>query len=191
MTLRISGKNVDIGEALREHAQARIDDAVAKYFDGGYSGHVTIEPEGAGFKSECMIHLDTGMTLQAQGSAHDAYQSFDQAADRVEKRLRRYKRRLKDHHHNASDKANGLDSTQYVLQGPQEDEDVHDDFNPVVIAETNDVIRTMTVGMAVLDLDLTGAPVSIFRSAAHGGINVVYRRADGNFGWIDPKNGDS
>jgi ribosomal subunit interface protein len=102
MPLRVSGKNLDVGEALRERVSARIGDAVSKYFDGGYSGHVMVAREGSGFRTECAIHLDSKVTLRAEGSAPDAYASADQAALRVEKRLRRYHRRLKEHRPRAS-----------------------------------------------------------------------------------------
>ena len=97
MTLRISGKNIDVGEALRARINARLAEATAKYFDGGYSGHVTVGKEGFGFRTECVIHLDSGIVLEAEALAVDAYASADQAAERIEKRLRRYKRRLKQH----------------------------------------------------------------------------------------------
>lgn len=97
MSFRVSGKNLDVGEALRERINARIGEALGKYFDGGYSGHATVEREGTGFRTECALHLDSKVTLQAEASAPDAYASADQAATRVEKRLRRYHRKLKDH----------------------------------------------------------------------------------------------
>jgi ribosomal subunit interface protein len=96
MPFRVSGKNIDIGEALRERVNARLVEALSKYFDGGYSGHVTVAKDGFGFRTECAIHLDSGVTLEAEAMAADAYASADQAAIRIEKRLRRYKRRLKD-----------------------------------------------------------------------------------------------
>ncbi|MEW5424246.1 ribosome-associated translation inhibitor RaiA [Amorphus sp. 3PC139-8] len=182
--LKISGKNLDIGNALRERIQERIEEAVRKYFDGGYSGQVVVEPEGFGFKTDCAIHLDTGVVLKTSANAADATVSFDQAAERVEKRLRRYKRRLKSHHPQQNGEA--IEAQSFVLATPEEDEEVPVDYSPVVVAETATHIRTMTVGMAVLDLDLTESPVVVFRSAANGTINVVYRRSDGNVGWIDP-----
>ena len=97
MPFRVSGKNIDVGEALRARVSGRIADVTAKYFDGGFSGHVTIGKEGHGFRTECVIHLDSGIVLEADAQAADAYASADQAAMRIEKRLRRYKRRLKDH----------------------------------------------------------------------------------------------
>ncbi len=99
MALRISGKSVDIGDAFRSHVEERVGEAVAKYFDGGFTGHVILEREGSGFKTECAVHLDTGVVLQAEGQAQDPQTSFDRAAEHFEKRLRRYKRRLKEHHH--------------------------------------------------------------------------------------------
>jgi ribosomal subunit interface protein len=97
MSFRVSGKNLDVGDALRERINTRIGEAMGKYFDGGYSGHVTIARDGAGFRTECAVHLDSKITLHAGGNAPDAYASADRAAVRVEKRLRRYHRRLKDH----------------------------------------------------------------------------------------------
>jgi ribosomal subunit interface protein len=103
MSFRVSGKNIDIGEALRERVERRIAEAAGKYFDGGYSGHVTLGKEGFGFRAECVVHLDSGVVLDAEATAADAYASADQAAVRIEKRLRRYKRRLKDRPSGAKD----------------------------------------------------------------------------------------
>lgn len=188
MSLRISGKNLDIGEALRGQIETRIGEAVAKYFDGGHTGHVTVEREGPGFKTECAIHLDTGIVLQAVGRAVDPHLSFDLAADRIEKRLRRYKRRLREHHH--VKRAETVPATAYVLADFAEEEEVAADYNPTIIAEETTHLETLTVGGAVVAMDLSEAPVVVFRHAGHGGINVVYRRNDGHIGWIDPSRAD-
>ncbi|MBB4303458.1 ribosomal subunit interface protein [Rhodobium orientis] len=181
MTLRISSKNVDIGESLRTHVEARIDDAVDKYFDGNYSGNLVFEREGSGCRADCSIHLDTGIVLQASAQAQEPQSSFDQAAERIEKRLRRYKRKLKAH------RAEPKGEASYVVFASSEEEDeLPEDFNPVVIAETSTNMKTMTVGMAVMQLDLIESPVVVFRNAGNGGINVVYRRVDGHIGWVDP-----
>ncbi|WP_321343102.1 ribosome-associated translation inhibitor RaiA [Breoghania sp.] len=185
MTLRISGKNVDIGDSMRTHAEQRIDEALSKYFDGGYDATVTLGREGSGYRSECKIRLDTGIVLQASAESPDPRASFDQAADRIEKRLRRYKRKLKDHPSAGTVRA-VTEATSYVLASPEEEEEVEENFNPVVIAETPSRVRTLTVGMAVMELDLSEAAVVMFRNAGTGGLNVVYRRSDGNIGWIDP-----
>ncbi len=186
MTLRISGKNVDIGDALRTHITDRVEDALSKYFTGGFTGHVTLSREGAGFKSECTLHLDTGIVLQVSAQDPDPRASFDLSADKIEKRLRRYKRKLKDHHGQNGHAKDSFEAASYVLASPEDEEEVPADFNPLVIAETSAKIKTMTVGMAVMELDLSEAPVVMFKNAANGGVNVVYRRKDGNIGWIDP-----
>jgi ribosomal subunit interface protein len=184
MGLRISGKNIDIGDVLRTRVEERIALGVSKYFDGGYDASVTVEREGSGFRSECTIHLDTGIVLKAEGHDPDAYQSFDGAAERIEKRLRRYKRKLKEHR--GAPKGEPLPAAAYVIAAPDEDAEVAPDDAPVVIAEEATTLATMSVSNAVMALDLAEVPVVVFRHAVHGGINVVYRRRDGNIGWIDP-----
>jgi ribosomal subunit interface protein len=194
MPLRISGKNLDIGEALRTRVGERVSEALSKYFDGGYSGHLTIGKDGFGFRTECVIHLDSGIVLQAEALAPDAYASADQAALRIEKRLRRYKRRLKDHAGKARAGAPGsnigeVEAASYVvIAAPDhdDDEDAGEGFAPAIIAESTTALRSLSVSEAVQDLDMTGAPVLVFRHAGHGRVNIVYRRADGHIGWIDP-----
>lgn len=183
MSLRVSGKNMDVGESLRGKAVDHFDAVVGKYFDGGYDGHLTLEPEGIGFRADCLVHLDTGVILQASASANDATAAYETMAGHIEKRLRRYKRKLKNHrrHVNGTD----ADYAAYVLAAPSEEE-LDEDFAPPVIAETTQSLRTMSVGEAVMELDLAQTDVIVFRHAGHGGMNVVYRRADGNIGWIDP-----
>lgn len=185
MTLRVSGKNVDIGESLRGHAETRVGEALAKYFSGSFKGHATVEKEGIGFRTECALHLGTGITVQAVGSAQDPYLSVDQAIDRIEKQLRRYKRRLSDHNA-AAGRAHEAETAYRVLEATAEDEEVPVDFHPAVIAESTKPLKTLSVGDAVQELDLTGATFVMFRNAANGGLNVVYRREDGNIGWVDP-----
>jgi ribosome hibernation promoting factor len=188
MSFRISGKNLDVGDALRERVSDRIAEAMGKYFDGGYSGHATLEREGFGFRTECAIHLDSKITLEAEGMAADAYASADQAALRIEKRLRRYHRRLKDHRPERLDDHGPIDAASYIIAAPEEEGEAESDgFSPVIIAESTTPLKQLSVSDAVTELDMTGAPVLVFRHAAHGGINVVYRRADGHFGWIDPQ----
>jgi len=187
MPFRVSGKNIDVGEALRGRINDRIAEAMGKYFDGGYSGHVTVAREGFGFRTECAIHLDSKITLHAEGQAADAYASADQAALRVERRLRRYHRRLKEHRSDRLDGRAALEAASYIIAAPEQDSEAElDGFTPVIIAESTTMLKQLSVSDAVMELDMTGAPVLVFRHAAHGGINIVYRRADGHFGWIDP-----
>jgi ribosomal subunit interface protein len=186
MPLRVSGKNLDIGEALRNRVNARVADAMEKYFDGGFSGHVTVAKDGFGFRTECAVHLDSGVTLHTEGMAADAYASADQAALRIEKRLRRYKRRLKGH--SVAAKADGgAGVSSYIIAAPDfESEEEVLDFNPVIIAESTTALERLSVSDAVMELDMTGAPVVVFRHAVSGRVNMVYRRRDGNIGWVDP-----
>jgi ribosomal subunit interface protein len=187
MPFRVSGKNLDLGDALRKRISARIAETVGKYFDGGYSGHVTLAKDGFGFRTECAIHLDSKITLHAEGMAPDAYASADQAALRIEKRLRRYHRRLKEHRPERSAAEASVNAASYVIEAPPHDNEAEaGDFTPVIIAESKTTLKQLSVSEAVTELDMTGAPVVVFRHAAHGGINVVYRRPDGHFGWIDP-----
>ncbi len=147
MTFRVSGKNLDVGDALRDRISDRIAETVGKYFDGGYSGHLTLARDGFGFRTECAIHLDSKITLHADGMAPDAYASADQAASRIEKRLRRYHRRLKDHRteRNETRAASwaAVDAASYIIAAPEhEDEADIDAFTPVIIAESTTTLET-------------------------------------------------
>ena len=194
MPFRVSGKNIEVGEALRERISARVLEALEKYFDGGFSGHVTVGKEAFGFQTECVVHLDSGIVLHADSMAADAYLSADQAAEKLEKRLRRYHRRLKGSHgigrsngRAADDDAAAIAVPDYVIAAPeQEDNEEVTVFNPVIIAEATTSLERLSVSEAVTQLDMTGAPVMVFRHASHGRVNLVYRRPDGNIGWIDP-----
>jgi putative sigma-54 modulation protein len=193
MPFRVSGKNIDVGATLRARINQRLVQATGKYFDGGFSGHVTIGKEGFGFRTECVVHLDSGIVLEADALAADAYASADQAALRLEKRLRRYKHRLKDHQVTRVDgqtiepTAAAVDAPSYVIAAPAHDGDEEvADWNPVIIAESTTALKRLSVSEAVMELDLTGVPVIVFRHAGHGRVNLVYRRADGHIGWIDP-----
>jgi ribosomal subunit interface protein len=188
MPFRVSGKNLDIGEALRTRISGRVAEALVKYFDGGYSGHVTVGKDGFGFRTECAIHLDSGVTLHTDGMAADAYSSADQAALRIEKRLRRYKRRLKGRAAPSANDGDGTaDAQSYIIAAPDhESEEEITDFNPVIIQESATTLERLSVSEAVMELDMTGAPVVVFRHAVSGRVNMIYRRADGNIGWIDP-----
>jgi ribosomal subunit interface protein len=193
MTLRVSGKNLDIGEAFRAHIEARIDSTLAKYRAGPAAGHVTIEPEGPGFRADCTLHLMSGVTLQSDAKAHEPYASFNRAADLIENQIRRHRERLLDHH--ASAAADGKTKPEQFLgekasgapriEPPAEQGETLD-LHPAVIAEPLSGVKQMTISGAALELDSTNAQVGVFRRASDGRTNVVYRRPDGNIGWIDP-----
>jgi ribosomal subunit interface protein len=184
MNLRISGKHMEIGDAFRSRIEGRIGEAIDKYFDGGFSGHVTVEKSGSRFSADCMVRLDTGMSLQATGQAQEPISAFDVAAERFEKRLRRYKRRLKEHHSNDSD-SEQLDVAYRVMTAVSDDEEVPENYAPAIVAESTVRLKTMSVASAVIELDTKDSPVYVFRNAGNDHVNIVYRRSDGNIGWID------
>ena len=191
MTLRVSGKNMDVGDALRGKAEEHFANVVGKYFDGGYDGHLTLTPDGIGFRADCVVHLDSGATLQASAQGGDATSAYEVMAFNIEKRLRRYNRKLKQHRRG---NANGSDDmkAQYTVFGATDAHDeLDEDYAPPVVAETTKSLRAMSVEEAVMELDYSGAQVVMFRHAGHGGLNVVYRRTDGNIGWIDPALGSN
>jgi ribosomal subunit interface protein len=196
MTLRISGKSISIGEALRDRVSDRTEEVLRKYFDGNYSGHITLSKDGFGFRTDCALHLDSGITLEADSNAVDAYTSADQALLMMEKRLRRYKNRLKDRSARKAYVASAalaemdaptLDAPSYIIEAPASDgEDEVDGYNAVIIAEATTSLKRLSVSEAVMELDLTGAACMVFQHGSSGRVNIIYRRADGNVGWIDP-----
>ena len=196
MSLRISGKSISVGDALRGRVTERTDEVLRKYFDGNYSGHITLSKDGFGFRTDCALHLDSGITLEAESNAADAYASADQALAQIEKRLRRYKSRLKDRsarksHAEAAAMAEltspTLDASSYIIEAPAGD-DEHDEtgYSPVIIAEASTSLKRLSVSEAVMELDLTGAACIVFQHGSSGRVNIIYRRSDGNVGWVDP-----
>jgi ribosomal subunit interface protein len=195
MTIRVSGKSISVGEALRGRVSERTDEVLRKYFDGNYSGHITLSKDGFGFRTDCALHLDSGVTLEAESNAADAYASADQALAQIEKRLRRYKSRLKDRsarkNHAAAEaiaemEAPTLDAPSYIIEAPAEHEDEATPYNAVIIAEATTSLKRLSVSEAVMELDFTGAPVIVFQHGGSGRVNIIYRRPDGNVGWVDP-----
>ncbi|MBC8130420.1 MAG: ribosome-associated translation inhibitor RaiA [Rhizobiaceae bacterium] len=188
MSVRVSGKHMDVGEAFRTKITQRLDQSVGKYYDGNFSGTVVVSKDGARFSTDCMLHLDTGVVFQAAGSAHEPETSFAEAAERIEKRLRRYKRRLKDHHAGSNGSQRDVAYTVMAAPSPDEDEmeELAEDYAPAIVAETSLTVGTMSVAHAVMELDRRDSPLVVFRNAGSGEVNIVYRRTDGNFGWVDP-----
>lgn len=190
MTLRVTGKNLDIGESLRQHVLNKVEGMVAHYFNGTVSGQVVIAREGSGYRSDCALRLSSGVSLHAEGYAHEPYPCFEQAADKVEARLRRHKKRLKGRSGGVgvpeAPQSPGT-VTNYVVEAPTYEEEPAEGFNPVVVAEGTEALKSLSVASAVAELDLTGAPVLVFSHALSGRVNIVYRRQDGAIGWIDPR----
>lgn len=190
MDIQVSGKNMDLGEALQAHVDTRLTESVTKFFGRGVDAVVTFSKERHLVECEVTTHLASGVFLAAHGDAGDAYGAFDGALEKLEKRVRRYKSRLRDHHGNGNPPLPS-ESAAYYLLAPLGDEDEDETVaapepNPVVVAESQTALREMTVGQAVMQLDLAETPAIVFKNAAHGRLNVVYRRRDGHIGWIDP-----
>ncbi len=185
MEISVKGKHLDVGTALRGYVEDQLKNTVAKYFTRAVDGTVIISREGHMFRVDISVHAGRGMLMQGRGAADEAYAAFDGALGHIAKRLRRYKRRLCNHH-----KARGTEETlaaqQYIIAAESEDEKVPEEAQPAIIAEMAHEIATLTVGEAVMRMDLADVPVMMFRNRGHGGLNVIYRRDDGNVGWIDP-----
>lgn len=186
MQLSINGKQLDIGAALQEYIEDQLTAVVGKYFENPQDGHVTVSKQGSDIRADVSVHVGKGIMLQGHATAGDAYAAFDEAAEHVGTRLRRYKRRLRDHHKDRSDDYDTLPALQYVLAAEGE-ETADEPDQPIIVAEMETVIEELTPGDAVMRMDLANASALMFRNVSHGGLNMIYRRADGNIGWVDPR----
>lgn len=195
MQVQVSGKHVSVGEALRTRVNDDLQSSIGKYFERGGDAEVTVSRDGHGFRVDCIVNLASGQNLQSHGLGGDAHSAFAQALHKIETRIRRYKRRLKSHSGAAEAKA-AETAAYFVLRSPEGMDDLDEELDDgmdhhapaaMVIAETEASLKTLTVSMAVMELDLTESQTIVFRNAAHGGLSVVYRRPDGNIGWIDPE----
>jgi ribosomal subunit interface protein len=194
MQVQVSGKHVNVGDALRTRVTDELLSSIGKYFERGGDAEVVVSRDGHNFRVDCEVSLASGQRLLSHGLGGDAHGAFGAAMAKMEGRIRRYKHRLKSHSVAASAKA-AETASMMVLRAPEEADEEEDweEVDPrgapaaMVIAETLEPLRTMTVSMAVMELDLTESQTIVFRNAAHGGLSVVYRRPDGNIGWIDPE----
>jgi ribosomal subunit interface protein len=192
MDVQLAGKNIDLGEALQLYVEKRLSEGISKYFGRGAQALVTFARERHLVSCDITAQLASGVFLAAHGDGGDAYSAYEDAAEKLEKRVRRHKRRLKNHHGNGKSPMPTEAAAYYTLAPLAEEEEAGDesaylsDPTPVVVAETQTSLREMTVGAAVLQLDLAESPAIVFKNAAHGRLNVVYRRRDGHIGWIDP-----
>lgn len=187
MRYQISGKQIDIGEALQTHVKNELGGIVDKYAERPTDAHVIFSKSASEFVCETIVHLSTGLTTQAKAKAHEIYAAFDSCSDKLEKQLRRYKRRLKDHHRERAEPVEIMGASSYILASEGEDQESEpESLQPIIVAEMETKIPSLTVGEAVMQMELAGVPVLVFRNEGKDGLNVVYRRDDGNIGWIDP-----
>lgn len=187
MKYQISGKQIDIGEALQTHVKDELGIVMEKYAQRPTDAQVVFSKNAHEFVCEAVVHLSTGLTAQASAKATEIYASFDECAEKMDKQLRRYKRRLKDHHKDRPNPVETLGGASYILASEDGDDDAEPaTLQPMIIAEMETRVPTISVGEAVMQMELAAAPVLVFRNEKSGGVNVVYRREDGNIGWIDP-----
>ena len=189
MRYQISGKQIDIGEALQTHVKAELGEVVEKYAQRPTEAVIVFSRSAHEFVCETVIHLATGLNPQAKGHATEIYAAFESCREKMDKQLRRYKRRLRNHHRDRPQPVEFGAGASYILAPTEEpDEADTEALQPVVVAEMETKIPSITVGEAVMQLELGGQRMLVFRNEGHGGVNVVYRRDDGNIGWIDPRN---
>lgn len=187
MRYQISGKQIDVGDALQTHVKTQMGAMLEKYAQRPTDALVVFSRSAHEFVCEATVHLSTGLTAQARAAATEIYAGFDKCLDKMDKQLRRYKRRLKDHHRDRAAPVEFAGASQYIFAADDgSDDDEPESLQPVIIAELETRIPVLSAGEAVMQMELAEAPVLVFRHDRHGGLNVVYRREDGNIGWIDP-----
>lgn len=192
MQITVSGKGVDIGESFRAHVQAQIDEHVHKYIDRVTSVQVVASREAHLFRVDITGNLGThaGFVVRARGQSADVYAAFDEALEKISKQLRRYKRKITNHHklgHEPLPETRRIRGVKRVLPPEIGEREEDEKSAAVVIAEKPTEIETLTVSQAVMKMDLQDLPALMFFNKAHGGLNVVYRRVDGNISWVDPE----
>jgi len=189
MHLTVTGKQTDTGDALRRHVEASLGSILEKYFKTAIEAHVVFSKEAHMSRAEISLHIGRGIVVNAGAAAVDTYTAYDAAAERIAKQLRRYKRRLRDHHAKAREPAEASERARDYVLAPIAEEPEEEDVGggPTVVAEMSTELPNLTVSEAVMRMDLADAQVLLFRSRSHGELNLVYRRADGNIGWIDPE----
>ncbi|WP_405403223.1 ribosome hibernation-promoting factor, HPF/YfiA family [Paracoccus sp. Ld10] len=189
MRYTISGKHIDVGDALTTHVKTELGETLEKYSQRPTDASVTFSKDAHQFLCDTVVHLSTGLTVQARGSANDnIYAAFEACREKMDKQLRRYKRRLKDHHKDHAEPVVFGQADSYVLAAEEDDAEAQGgSLEPIIIAEMESRVPTLSVGDAVMHMELSGSPLLVFRNEKHGGVNVVHRRDDGNVGWIDPR----
>jgi ribosomal subunit interface protein len=187
MQIKITGKHLDIGDALRTHIETKLQSFRERFFEGSVHGNVTLEKQRGQFLTDCTLHLATGLVLQSHAQDAAAMGSADSALSHLEKQLKKYKQRLKDHHRHPREDRVAREASAYVIQQDDHEDDIELGHNPPVIAETSAVIPELSVGEAVMQLDISTTNFVLFHNSKEGRINLVYRRPDGNIGWLDPR----
>ncbi len=191
MQIKITGKHLEVGDALRTHIETKLQSFRERFFEGSVHGNVTLEKQRGQFLTDCTLHLATGLVLQSHAQDAAAMSSADSALSHLEKQLKKYKQRLKDHHRAPREDRVAREASAYVIQQDDHEDDIELGHNPPVIAETSAVIPELSVGEAVMQLDISTSNFVLFHNSKEGRINVVYRRPDGNIGWLDPRHSNA
>ena len=190
MRYKVSGIHIDVGDALTQHVETELGEVERKYAERPTDANIIFSKDATEFVCEATVHLSTGLTSQAKSHAFDIYESFEKCCNKIEKQMRRYKRRLKDHHKDRETPVDSLLASSYVLASSDDhsEEAEPETLQPIIVAEMETNIKSLSVGEAVMQMELNNAPVLVFKYERNDGLNVVYKREDGNIGWIDPTN---
>ncbi|WP_420861856.1 ribosome hibernation-promoting factor, HPF/YfiA family [Algirhabdus cladophorae] len=189
MRYQITGKQIDIGDALQTHVKTELGEVVDKYAERPTDANVIFSKSGHEHVCEAVVHLSTGLTAQAKAHEPEIYAAFDSCCEKMEKQLRRYKRRLKDHHRERAQPVEHFGASYNILQSTESDSEAEPEtLQPMIVAEMETKIPSLSVGEAVMQMEISGSPLLVFQNENKSGVNVVYRRDDGNIGWIDPQN---
>ncbi len=187
MNVTVKGKQIDVGDALRTYVNDNLAQVVKKYFANPIDGHVVISRDAHSYTTDIQLHVGRGLVVQSHGSAGEPYPAFDASLEKISRQLQRYKKRLQDEHHRKESVADAMQMGATYVLDTKDDAHIAKD-EPLIIAEMQTSILTLSVSEAVMHMDLADLPALLFKHSGHGGINMVYRRPDGNIGWVDPAN---
>jgi ribosomal subunit interface protein len=186
MNVTVKGKQIDVGDALRTYVNDNLAQVVKKYFPNTVDGQVVFARDAHTITTDIQLHVGRGLVVQSHGTAGEAYPSFDDSLEKISRQLQRYKKKLQDEHHRKDAVAEAMPVASYVLDSKDDGHITQD--QPLIIAEMQTQILSLSVSEAVMHLDLSAVPALLFKNSGNGALNMVYRRADGNIGWVDPAN---
>ena len=186
MQYQISGIHIDVGDALQTHVKGELNHAITKYAERPTDAQIIFSKSGHEFVCDAIVHLSTGLTAQAKASKAEIYAAFDACAEKVEKQIRRYKRKLKGHHKDRNQSVEFIDPTSYTIQTKEGQKDSATDSKPIIIAETDRQFPIFSAKEAAEELEKSELPFILFKNEEKKGVNILFRREDGNIGWIQP-----
>ena len=185
--ISVSGKQTKVGKSLTDYVKDSLVNTLKKYFDSFISGNVLFSKDTFNFRCEINIHIDSAIFIQGNAGSNDAYGAFNVANEKIKKRLRRYHRKLTDHRLKNRKTLKNLKANQYIIQDPERKNNKESLYDPVIIAESDDIIKTISVSEAIMLMNLKDQNAIFFKNINSKRLNILYRRSDGNIGWVDPK----